>query len=62
MQMQNSMGLARSAGTNRILLATRPVKADEIPELVDVSNARLAGAAKSWTLARGARRPWREVT
>jgi enediyne biosynthesis protein E4 len=52
MQMQNSMGLARNAGTNRILLAT-PVRADEVPRLVDASNALPVDAANSWTLAMG---------
>lgn len=53
MQMQDSMSLARNAGTNR-LLVTRPAGTDVPPEVVDRSGAFPGTSAASWTLAFGA--------
>ncbi|MEU7489591.1 VCBS repeat-containing protein [Streptomyces sp. NPDC042319] len=52
-EMQNSMSLARNAGSNRIFL-TRPTgQPDQRPLMSDASVALSATAAKSWTLATG---------
>lgn len=53
MRMQDSMALARNAGTNRVLLTKPSGEADTKPELVDHSNALPANAARAWTLAMG---------
>lgn len=53
MQMQDSMGKGRNAGTNRLLL-TRPTGSpDTKPELIDASTAFPDHSAKSWTLSFG---------
>ncbi|MEY8042890.1 CRTAC1 family protein [Saccharopolyspora cebuensis] len=53
MAMQDSMGLARNGGINRIFL-TRPTGAPmTAPELVDVSNSAPDHSARAWTLAFG---------
>ncbi|MFB9730234.1 CRTAC1 family protein [Haloechinothrix salitolerans] len=53
MAMQDSMALARNAGTNRVLLTTPSGEPDTKPALVDHSNALPAHAASAWTLAMG---------
>ncbi|WP_199443813.1 ASPIC/UnbV domain-containing protein [Umezawaea beigongshangensis] len=53
MQMQNSMGLARNAGLNRLLLGKPTGRPDELPTYTDASTAFSRDAAASWTLATG---------
>jgi hypothetical protein len=53
MQMQDSMGKARNAGTNRLLLAVPTGERGAMPRLTDVSTAFPADSAQSWTLATG---------
>ncbi|MCP2167745.1 FG-GAP repeat domain-containing protein [Goodfellowiella coeruleoviolacea] len=53
MQMQDSMSLARNAGTNRLLLGKPTGRPDELPAFTDVSTALSREAAGSWTLATG---------
>ncbi|HEV8558224.1 MAG TPA: VCBS repeat-containing protein [Actinophytocola sp.] len=53
MRMQDSMGMARNAGVNRLLLA-RPTGARGAPPvLTDASTAFPSDSAQSWTLAIG---------
>ncbi|MGQ0838129.1 FG-GAP repeat domain-containing protein [Actinokineospora sp.] len=51
-QMQDSMGLARNGGTDRLLLS-RPAGGDRPPVWTDVSDALPAAVASAWTLAIG---------
>ncbi|MBW4722494.1 VCBS repeat-containing protein [Saccharothrix obliqua] len=53
MQMQDSMSLARNAGTNRLLLGKPTGRPDELPTYTDASTALSRAAAGSWTLATG---------
>lgn len=53
MAMQQSMGMARNAGTNRLLLATPTGRAGEPPVLTDASTRLPNESARSWTLAFG---------
>lgn len=52
MAMQQSMGKARNAGTNQILLGKKP-SGDEPMEFTDASARWPKESAKSWTLATG---------
>lgn len=53
MQMQDSMGMGRNAGVNRLLL-TRPTGTPKtVPNLVDATTAIPDESARSWTLAFG---------
>ncbi|MFC6090035.1 FG-GAP repeat domain-containing protein [Saccharothrix lopnurensis] len=53
MQMQDSMGLARNAGVNRLLLGKPTGRPDELPAYTDASYALSRMASTSWTLATG---------
>ncbi len=53
MEMHSSMGMARNAGVNRLLLARPTGGAGEPPALTDVSTALPEESARSWTLAFG---------
>ncbi|MEU5846996.1 CRTAC1 family protein [Saccharopolyspora shandongensis] len=53
MRMQDSMGKARNAGTNKLLLTTPTGRPDDKPRLVDASNALPDASARSWTLSIG---------
>ncbi|GLU48694.1 FG-GAP repeat domain-containing protein [Nocardiopsis ansamitocini] len=53
MEMQQSMGLARNAGTNKVYLTEPTGEADEVPVLVDASDALPEKASTAWTLAIG---------
>jgi hypothetical protein len=53
MQMQDSMGLARNAGQNHILLSVPAGRRDVMPALTDASTALPADASGAWTLAVG---------
>lgn len=52
MQMQDGMGKATNAGTNRVLL-TRPAGRDTAPVLTDATTGLPDAATRSWTLAIG---------
>ena len=53
MEMQDSMGKARNAGVNRLLLTHPTGIPGTKPELVDASTAFPDDSARSWTLALG---------
>lgn len=53
MQMQQSMGNAKNAGTNRLFLGHAVTKFGQVPSFTDVSTALPASSADSWTLASG---------
>lgn len=53
MRMQDGMGMARNAGTNRLFLTTPTGIARSRPQLVDATDTLPADAARSWTLAIG---------
>lgn len=53
MQMQDSMGLARNGGTNRLFLGHPTGITGQVPALVDASTAIPSDSARSWTLALG---------
>lgn len=58
MRMQHSMGKARNAGTNRLLLTTPTGEPGEMPEITDASTALPKHSAHGWTLAFG----WQDLT
>lgn len=53
MQMQHSMGKARNAGVNRLLLTEPTGTSGQPPRITDASTAIPAHSAKAWTLAFG---------
>lgn len=53
MEMQQSMGLARNAGRNKILLTEPTGEADTPPRITDASTALPEHATTAWTLAIG---------